>query len=271
MRRFGALDEIFSAGPEAFYNIVGIPDAQARRLGHARQCLDQAQAFAAGLAEREIGILTCFDEAYPPLLLELHDPPPLLYYRGRLPDPARRAAAVVGCREATAGGMEVTSRVVRELVKQRVQIISSLVGGIDAAAHLAARAAGGDSFAVAESGIEHIADRERISVAVDLAPHGGVIFESAPDVVATSETRRQSHRLIVGLAQAVVVTEIADDAERVLDFFASCREVGKLAFVMLDPDRPGLIDAAPLSRAVELGAIPIDGYGTLPEIIRSLV
>jgi len=271
MRHFGALQQIFDAGPGAFAAIDGVNRATADRLNQASHKLDKAAEYEKSLTERDIQAVTCFEKPYPELFSELHDPPPLVYYRGRMPDPAKRTIAVVGSRNASTEGIELTTRLVKELAAEDIQVVSSLAGGTDVAAHLAARAAGGVSFAVIDSGIEHVDIKEGIPVALDIVRKGGVIFEYSPETEATDATWREANRLIVGMSQAVVVTEAYSDSERVLDMLKSCHEIGKLAFFMIDTAHGALADKPSLERAIAFGAIPIEGCEKIPDIIRSLV
>ena len=220
---------------------------------------------------RDIALLTRFDEAYGHLLSELNDPPALLYVRGSGIDPSHRSIAVAGTSSASIEGIELTSHLVKELVKREVQIVSSLRGGIAAAAHLAARGAGGRSFAVIDSGIDKVDQREGIPLAIDIVQSGGVISEYPPEVVAGPKSVAESNRLIVGLAQAVVVTEVYAASERTLDLLRACNDIGKLAFIMIDPRHGALADAESLAKAHDFGAIPIEGRDKVDDIVKSLV
>ena len=271
MRRFLTLEAVYSAGPAAFMEIDGVSRLQADQLARATERLSEAEAIVKSLVARDIVLLTRFDEAYSHLLFELNDPPALLYLRGNSIDVSGRTIAVVGTRSASTQGIELTSRLVKELARQNVQIISSLLGGIDSAVHLAARSVGGKSFAVIDCGIDRISQSEGIPLAIDIIQTGGVVSEYAPDVAAGPKTMSESNRLIVGLAQAVVVTEVYAHSEKTLDLLQACRDIGKLAFVMIDPHYGALADPTSLAQAHEYGAIPIEGLDKVGDIVRSLV
>jgi DNA processing protein len=271
LRRFGTLDAIFAAGPASLTDIEGLPGKQADRLTNIAERLAEAEAMVQALAARDITLVTRFDDAYGHLLFELNNPPALLFVRGRIPDPARRSVAVVGTGAATTPGIELTSRLVKELVRQDVQIISSLRGGIDNAVHLAARSVGGGSFAVIDRGFDKVDQTEGIPVAIDIIQAGGVISEYAPDVDTRPTRLSESNRLIVGLAQAVVVTEVYSESERTLDLLRACSEIGKLAFLLVDPLHGALADAGSLVKAHECGVIPIEGLDKVGDIVKSLV
>lgn len=271
MRRFLTLDAVFSAGRVAFLEIDGVSRRQAEQLAHVTERLGEAEAMVQSLAGRDIRLLTRFDEAYSHLLFELHDPPSLLYLRGNTIDVSGRTVAVVGTGSAGAQGIELTSRLVKELARQNIQIISSLLGGIDSAVHLAARSVDGKSFAVIDCGIDRLAQSEGVPLAIDIIQMGGIISEYPPDLAAGPKTMAESNRLIIGLAQAVVVTEVYASSERTLDLLQACRDIGKLTFLMVDHRYGALADPTSLAQAHEFGAIPIEGLDKVDDIVRSLV
>jgi DNA processing protein len=271
LRRYRGLTEILELTRDDFLAIDGMTARMAGRLSTAAKHLGEAERLADSWIQREIAIVSRLDETYPGLLLELNDPPPLLFVRGHMPNMAARSVALVGDPEASAEGIAMTSRLAREFAVAGVQVVSSLAGGIDAAAHLAVIAAGGVPFAVSDCGFDHLPTGEHMPLAIDVARHGGVISEFCPDIAPDGDSMHQANRLLAGMAQGVVVTQMQKDSKRALDLLSFCNDVGKLAFVMIDPDQPSLISEDSLRRAVGYGAIPMDGYDKIKDIIRVLV
>ncbi len=271
LRRFKTVESILLAEKEEILEIEGMTAKAAGRIAKAPQRLAEAGKFATSLNQREIELVTRLEEGFPELLLELNDPPSILYLRGRLPDPGRKTITLAGTRNASSEGIEMTSRLTRELTAAGVQVISSLKGGIDAAAHLACIAAGGASFALMDCGVDHLPQTEGIPLAIDIINSGGVISEYAPDTEADDTTLPQTNRLLAGMTQAVVVTEVYQDSTRTLDLLKSCNEIGKLVFFMIDPDHGAFSDESALANALDCGAIPIEGYEKIGDIVKSLV
>jgi len=267
----GSLDAILSADTALIVELTGLEETPAREITQAVDQLEAAMITLARLEERQIRVVSMFDPAYPILLNELNDPPPLLFFRGELPSSSKKSVVLSGTSNADFEGMEMTTRLAREFSEAGVQIISGFSSGIAASAHLAAHGADGRSFAVVDCGFDEVADSELMPLAIDLANHGGVISEHLPDQPDHLDSFRMSNRLMVGLAQAVVVTELYHDSERTLDLLECCAQIGKLAFIMIDPDQGALADETSLAQAVACGAIPIQGYDSVSEIIRVLV
>lgn len=271
MQHFGSLDRIIRADSGKLMAIDGIDAETANRISDAAKHIDDANAHIADLDSREIKLITRFDHEYPRLLFELNDPPAMLYIRGSLPDSHQKSLAIVGADEATHQGIELTVKVATKVAQDGVQVISSLNRGIDVSTHLGSKSGGGRSFAVTESGFDNPYPQESGAVAVDITTHGGIISEFGPETIYQKTNYRISNRILAGTAQAVVVTEFYSDSARVLDLLAFCGEIGKLSFILIDPNHGALADQDALNQAVKHGAIPMVGLDKLDDIVAALV
>ncbi len=271
LRRFRTLEDILLAEKAELAEIEGINKTAIDRIDAAASHLPEAEKIERSMSEREINLMSRFDDLYPRLLFDLNDPPSMLYVRGKLPEADKRTVALVGTEKASGEGIEMTSRLAKQFSAQKIQLVSSMVGGIDSAAHLAAKAAGGASFAVLNAGLDEIAITSDMPVAIDIVQNGGVISEYPPENKFLQENIAQSNRLLVGLSQAVVVTEAYEDSGRILDLLQFCEDVGKLVFFMIDPEFGAFADELSLKQALECGAVPIKGYDGVQDIIKSLV
>jgi DNA processing protein len=149
------------------------------------------------------------DERYPPLLREIHNPPPLLYVRG---DPAllREAQlAVVGSRRASPAGLRAAEVLSGQLASTGLHICSGLALGIDGAAHVGALAAGGKSIAVMATGIDKVYPLRHRELAGELEQLGCLVTEFPPGTPPRRENFPQRNRLISGLSLGVLVVEAA--------------------------------------------------------------
>ena len=271
LRQFGTVEALFTVDRDTYQGVDGLTENQIDHLVKANDQLEPAARLAKQLSDRDIRLLTMFEPEYGQLLLELNDPPPLLFVRGGFPDRDVKSAAVVGTHRAGADGIALTSALVKELVAKGVQLVSTLKGGIDVAAHLAAVSNDGHSFAVLDCGVDKVATKEQMPVAIDIARRGGVISEYHPELKAGDDSLHQANRLVAGLSQAVILTEMYSNSKRTLDLVMACREVGKLLFFVIDPNLGVLSDDAGLAIAIDCGAIPIDGLDKIDDIVRSLV
>ena len=142
---------------------------------------------------------------YPRKLRELHDPPCLLFARGRLDLLARPAVAVIGTRRHTAYGAEAAERIARELSGAGVVVVSGLARGIDGVAHQAALTGG--TIAVLGSALDVPYPRENRPLFHQIGLRGLALSEFPPGTPPLPYHFPQRNRIIAALSLAVVVVE----------------------------------------------------------------
>ncbi|MGH8739462.1 MAG: DNA-processing protein DprA [Burkholderiales bacterium] len=154
-------------------------------------------------------VVTLADEAYPRLLLEIADPPPVLYAAGRLELLQRPALAVVGSRNATAQGERNAESFAQALSDAGFAIVSGLALGIDAAAHRGGLGGRGLTIAVLGTGIDTLYPRRNAQLAEQIAARGLLLSEFALGTAPAASNFPRRNRLISGLAQGCLVVEAA--------------------------------------------------------------
>lgn len=154
-------------------------------------------------------VVTLADEAYPKLLLEIPDPPTLLYACGRLELLARPALAIVGSRNATAQGERNAESFARAFSETGLTIVSGLALGIDAAAHRGGLAGPGSTIAVLGTGIDITYPARNTALAGEIANAGLLLTEFPLGTRAAAHNFPRRNRLICGLAQGCLVVEAA--------------------------------------------------------------
>jgi len=203
---FGLPSQVLRAGRAALARSVG--DALAQRIlaDEAAAAVDAALAWAEAPGH---SLLTLGDGAYPQQLLEIPDPPALLYVIGDAALLARRGLAIVGSRNATPQGVANAERFARAFSDAGLTIASGLALGIDAAAHRGALDGGGSTVAVLGCGVDVVYPQRNAELYRAVAARGALVSElplgSAP--LAANFPRR--NRLISGLARGVLVVEAA--------------------------------------------------------------
>jgi DNA protecting protein DprA len=154
-------------------------------------------------------ILTLEDDAYPSLLREIADPPPVLYVRGAIAPDDEVRVAIVGSRRATPYGLGVARGLAEALGGRGIAIVSGLARGIDAAAHLGALDGGARTIAVMGSGLAAIYPNEHTDLADRIASTGAVISEYPLDSQPLPGFFPRRNRIVSGLSAFVVVVEAA--------------------------------------------------------------
>jgi len=148
--------------------------------------------------------------AWPEQLLEIPQQPKRLWARGTMPSEGTKLLTVVGSRAMTRYGEEACQRLIAGLAGYPISIVSGLALGIDTCAHKAALAAGLHTLAVPGSGLGDnvLYPRSNRAFAKEiLAKGGGFLSEYAPDTVSHVRYFPERNRLMVGLADAVLVIE----------------------------------------------------------------
>lgn len=269
--RFGDIDTILEADFEDLEKIDGMETEEVELISQTDRYLDEAEQFIDAMNIRDIGTTNPADKKYPDLLRELNDPPIVIFHRGKLPSQNEKRCAFVGTIEATTEGIAATVELSGRLAEKKIGIVSGLARGIDSAAHIGAVNAGGKSHAVLGTGFDHIFPEENRPLAIELAAKGALISEYPPDTEFSEELEFDRNRLIVGLSQAVLIGELTGDSKRTLDIAASCHELGKLMFILIEGiERPGR-DNSGVEEVLKLGAIPVSLKDALDLIPKSLV
>lgn len=164
------------------------------------------------LEQAGVRVLTWRDAAYPALLREIDGSPPVLYLKGQLSEADQFALAVVGTRNADTYGQQVTERLVTELARGRVTVVSGLALGIDTVAHNAALEAGGRTIGVLACGLDVVYPARNAKLARRIGEEGqGVLLSEYPlGVRPESGNFPARNRIISGISQGVLVVEAGE-------------------------------------------------------------
>lgn len=144
---------------------------------------------------------------YPENLKEIYDPPALLFVRGHLLPTDSKAVAVVGTRNPSRYGLEMTETITRDLARARVTAVSGLARGVDTACHWAALRAGGRTVGVLGCGIDVHYPRENKDLVEEICASGAVMTEFRPGVAPHATNFYRRNRIVSGLSKGVLVVE----------------------------------------------------------------
>jgi DNA processing protein len=238
LSHFGLPENVLAARRADLANYASADAVQSLDSESVARAVDQALAW---LAQPGRAIVTLADAAYPRLLLEIPDPPPVLYCHGRTELLNRPSLAVVGSRNASAQGASNAEQFARSFSAAGLTIVSGLAQGIDAAAHRGGLAAEGSTLAVLGTGVDNPYPRANAALAAEIAERGLMVSEFALGTKALAYNFPRRNRLISGLAQGCLVIEAAL-ASGSLITARSAAEQGREVFAL-----PGSIHS-PLSK-----------------------
>lgn len=147
------------------------------------------------------------DAYYPPLLRRIPDAPLGLFVNGDRGCLLRPQIAVVGSRNATAGGLSIAREFAGFLSRAGLVVTSGMALGVDGAAHEAAIAAGGATLAVAGTGPDQVYPARHRELALRIVDNGAVVSSFAPGVGPRAGHFPARNRIISGMSVGVVVIE----------------------------------------------------------------
>lgn len=203
--RFGDLQAAWHA-PERELRAAGLNRPALENLLSARSQLD-LDAEMQRIQKAGVTVLTLESAEYPPRLLQIQHPPPVLYVKGTILPQDEWAVAVVGTRRATTYGQELTRRLAGDLARNGVTVVSGLARGIDSYAHRAALDAGGRTIAVLGSGVDIIYPPENARLAGDIQDHGALVTEYCMGTKPEGRNFPPRNRIISGMSLGTLVTE----------------------------------------------------------------
>lgn len=196
--------------PAAEIARAGLPENLAQEIASRRLEINPDEQIET-LVQNRIQVITIKDNEYPRLLKEIYNPPPLLYFKGKL-QTDEFPLAVVGTRKISAYGRQVCEQLVSDLTRSGFAIVSGLALGIDACAHLTCVKNNGRTLAVLGSGLDkqNIYPSHNRYLADQIIANGGCLFsEYPPGTIAFKQNFPHRNRIIAGLSLGSLIVEAA--------------------------------------------------------------
>jgi DNA processing protein len=158
---------------------------------------------------REHNIITLIDPAYPPQLKKIHDPPPVLFVKGKLAALKTPQLAIVGSRNASAYGMQLAEDFASHFAKLGISVTSGLAVGIDAASHRGVlKVAHACTIAVVANGLDIVYPAAHKNLSEEVCAKGGaIVSENMPGTEPIAGLFPRRNRIISGLSLGVLVVE----------------------------------------------------------------
>jgi len=204
LKEFGSPEVVFSASVNSLKSVIKAEAAAEISKGFDDHVIAAALTW---LEDNNNHIVTLADSDYPQALLNIPDPPLLLYVKGLLALLNQPALAIVGSRNATPQGLRNAEAFAQSLSEAGLCIISGMAHGIDAAAHRGALRGRSSSIAVIGTGLDKVYPAANRDLAHMLASQGALISEfplGTPPLAANFPRR---NRIISGMSVGCLVAE----------------------------------------------------------------
>lgn len=208
--RLGALGDWLDASPREWIQGLALLPSVLERLASLNRLRPLAEIVRERAALGDMKIAFKGERAYPPLLAQAEDSPPLLFYRGPGAQLRHsRYVALVGARKPKHGFYSVARRFAADCVRAGVGVVSGAAIGVDDASHRGALDAGGETWAFLGSALDQL-DPAQARLLPHFLEKGGTFFtELPPGVRACRENFPRRNRLISGASNAIVVMQAA--------------------------------------------------------------
>lgn len=164
------------------------------------------ETFEKYLTTKSVSYLIIDNENYPKKLLELDQPPFILYCKGDIKLLQTECFGIVGTRNPSFYGKDITSTFAKGLCKE-FTIVSGLATGVDKIAHETTLKEQQKTIAVLGNGFEHMYPAMNINLASQIVESGLLITEYYPTFQATSYSFPARNRIIAGLCKGILITE----------------------------------------------------------------
>lgn len=259
LERFGSAGRALAELPEL-----------AKRGGRARPivvCPKDAALRELDAADR-LGctVLAACEPFYPRLLAAIDDPPPILYALGNPSLLTKSIIAMVGARNASVNGRNLTRRMAGDLGRAGLVVVSGLARGVDTAAHEGALSAG--TVAVLAGGVDVVYPPENQRLYDDIVAMGCAVSEMPPGTQPQASHFPRRNRIVSGMAVGVVVVEASLKSGSLITARMAA-EQGREVFAVpghpMDPRAQGPNDL------IRHGATLTEGAGDVTAVVLDLL
>jgi DNA processing protein len=206
LRRFDSPDGVFRASL-AELEACNLPASVAQAV-FKKEALKRAEKELA--AVRRIAgcrLLNWTEPEYPQTLLQIYDPPVMLYVRGEPQILNLPSIGIVGTRKPTLYGSQLAERLGRDLAARGLVIVSGMARGIDAIGHQGAMAANGRAIGILGTGIDVCYPKENKRLYEKVLERGAIISEFPIGTHPAPENFPVRNRIVAGIPLGVIVVE----------------------------------------------------------------
>jgi DNA processing protein len=203
----GSASEIFKQKKQALLKIPGIGDYLVKTILDNKAALTRAEKEMQFVLENKITSLFFSDASYPSRLKYCGDSPILLYYKGTADLNTEKIIAVVGTRQPSDYGKQITTNLINDLKDSGILVVSGLAYGIDVLAHKSALDNNLATVGVVGHGLDRIYPQTHEGIAKKMLLNGGILtdFMSGTNPDAVNFPKR--NRIVAGLCDALIMVE----------------------------------------------------------------
>ena len=205
----GNAENVFATKKTQLQKIEGIGAAAVKNI-HDKAVFANAEAELQFLSQEQITSLYFQDDAYPFRLKHCYDSPVLLFQSGTVALQNRKIISIVGTRQMTTYGAEVTKKLIEDLAPLEPIIVSGFAYGVDIYAHQMAMDCGLQTIGVLAHGLNQIYPKTHKKYIANMEQNGGFITEFWSSSQPDKENFIKRNRIVAGMSEVTIVIESAE-------------------------------------------------------------
>lgn len=202
----GGAEAVFKQKKSHLEKIDGIGQKTTQTILN-QSVLSDAEEELKFIRKNEIQSFFFTDKTYPYRLKQADDSPLIIYYKGQDVLNYDRILAVVGTRNITERGKEITDEFIEKLKEAGVLVVSGLAYGVDTRAHKACVKHKIPTVGVVAHGLDRIYPDINSRLAKEMQLAGGILSEFISGTKPDAFNFPRRNRVIAGLADATLVIE----------------------------------------------------------------
>ena len=205
----GNAENVFATKKTQLQKIEGIGAAAVKNI-HDKAVFANAEAELQFLSQEQITSLYFQDDVYPFRLKHCYDSPVLLFQSGTVALQNRKIISIVGTRQMTTYGAEVTKKLIEDLAPLEPIIVSGFAYGVDIYAHQMAMDCGLQTIGVLAHGLNQIYPKTHKKYIANMEQNGGFITEFWSSSQPDKENFIKRNRIVAGMSEVTIVIESAE-------------------------------------------------------------
>lgn len=205
----GSAKAVLNTNKSKLLKIPGIGEKNATSILNSKDIITKSEKEIINIDNENAQILFYTDSNFPQKLKEQFDSPILLYYKGNGDLNKKRIVSIVGTRNATEYGKEITDKIIKDLASDDLIILSGLAYGIDIQAHKSSLTYNTTTVGVMASGIDKLYPSQHKATADKMLENGGLLTEEPFGSKPTAPKFPARNRIIAGMSDCTIVIEAA--------------------------------------------------------------
>lgn len=203
---YGSAEAVFHSSEQKLKKVPGIGENSIKEIISGAY-LKEAEAELNFCDKNDIEVITYYENNYPVLLKQISDAPMVLFKKGNLNLNEKTSIAIVGTRDATQYGKQVTEKFATAFAEANLNVVSGLAVGIDITAHKTVLQNNGSTTCILAHGLDRIYPSHHKSIAENMLEKGAWLTEYPSKTQPDATNFPERNRIIAGMCIATLVIE----------------------------------------------------------------